>query len=55
MVEEEDKTVSAKHCPRMDNGSEEMFFPSFFSQLKLSVVKVLGIDQFDCFILREAW
>lgn len=20
----------AKHCPRMDNGSEEMFFPSFF-------------------------
>ena len=55
MAEEEDRTVSAKHCPRMGNGSEEMFFPSFFSQLKLSVVKVLGIDQFDCFILREAW
>jgi len=34
MVEEEDKTVSAKHCPRMDNGSEEMFFPSFFFSAK---------------------
>ena len=42
-------------APEWTMGVKKCFYLVFFSQLKLSVVKVLGIDQFDCFILREAW